>query len=85
MMSIAASLTSVKKPRFNVDLGEERQTIEGDANWLNNTPTRALFTILVDSSSASGNVKPAHTHKQVLCSQLTTRLSISPVCLKQRL
>jgi hypothetical protein len=26
-----------------------------------------------------------HIHKQVLCSQLTMRLSISPVCLKQRL
>jgi hypothetical protein len=26
-----------------------------------------------------------HTHKQILCSQLTMRLSISPVCLKQRL
>jgi hypothetical protein len=25
MMSIAASFPSVKKPRFNVDLGEERQ------------------------------------------------------------
>jgi hypothetical protein len=31
VMSIAASFPSVKKPRFNVDLGEERQTIEGDA------------------------------------------------------
>jgi hypothetical protein len=26
-----------------------------------------------------------HTHKQILCSQLTMRMSISPVCLKQRL
>jgi hypothetical protein len=26
-----------------------------------------------------------HTHKQILCSQLAMRLSISPVCLKQRL
>jgi hypothetical protein len=42
MMSIAASLPSVKKPRFIV-LGEERQTTEGDADWLNNTPTRAPF------------------------------------------
>jgi hypothetical protein len=33
---------SVKKPRY-VDLGEERQTTEGDADWLNNTPTRAPF------------------------------------------
>jgi hypothetical protein len=30
MMSIAASFSSVQKPRFIV-LGEERQTIEGDA------------------------------------------------------
>jgi hypothetical protein len=29
----------VKKPRYIV-LGEERQTTEGDADWLNSTPTR---------------------------------------------
>jgi hypothetical protein len=40
MMSIAASFPSVKKPRY-VDLGEERQMTEGDADWLSNTPTRA--------------------------------------------
>jgi hypothetical protein len=39
-MSIAASFPSVKKPRY-VDLGEERQTTKGDADWLNSTPTRA--------------------------------------------
>jgi hypothetical protein len=30
VMSIAASFPSIKKPRY-VDLGEERQTTEGDA------------------------------------------------------
>jgi hypothetical protein len=40
MMSIAVGFPSVKKPRFIV-LGEERQTTEGDADWLNSTPTRA--------------------------------------------
>jgi hypothetical protein len=40
VMSIAASFPLVKKPRY-VDLGEERQTTEGDADWLNSTPTRA--------------------------------------------
>jgi hypothetical protein len=39
-MSIAASFLLVKKPRY-VDLGEERQMTEGDADWLNSTPTRA--------------------------------------------
>jgi hypothetical protein len=58
-MSIAAGFPSVKKPRFIV-LGEERQTTEGDADRLNSTPTRAPFTILVDSSSASSNAEPAH-------------------------
>jgi hypothetical protein len=43
------------------------------------------LTILVHSSSASSNAEPAHTHNQVLCSQLAMRLSISPVCLKQRI
>jgi hypothetical protein len=33
---------------------------EGDADWLNNTPTRAPLTILVDSSSANSNAEPAH-------------------------
>jgi hypothetical protein len=42
MMSIAASFPLVKKPRFIV-LREERQTAEGDADWLSNTPTRAPF------------------------------------------
>jgi hypothetical protein len=41
-MSITAGFPSVKKPRFIV-LGEERQTTEGDADWLNSTPTRAPF------------------------------------------
>jgi hypothetical protein len=58
-MSIAAGFPSVKKPRFIV-LEEERQTTEGDADWLNSTPTRAPFTTLVDSSSASSNAEPAH-------------------------
>jgi hypothetical protein len=42
MMSIAAGFPSVMKPRFIV-LEEERQMTEGDADWLNNTPTRATF------------------------------------------
>jgi hypothetical protein len=41
-------------------------TTEGDADWLSNTPTRAPLMILVDSSSASGNVKPAHTQTNTL-------------------
>jgi hypothetical protein len=35
-------------------------TTEGDADWLNNTLTRAPLTILVDSSSANSNAEPAH-------------------------
>jgi hypothetical protein len=65
MMSVAASFPSVKKPRY-VDLGEEGQTTEGDADWLNNTPTRAPLTILVDSSSASSNAELAHTQTNTL-------------------
>jgi hypothetical protein len=44
-MSIVAGFPSVKKPRY-VDLGEERQTPEGDADCLSNTPTRAPFNLL---------------------------------------
>jgi hypothetical protein len=59
VMSIAAGFPSVKKPRY-VNLGEERHTTEGDADWLNSTPTRAPFTTLIDSSSASSNAELAH-------------------------
>jgi hypothetical protein len=41
-------------------------TTKGDADWLNNTPTRVPFTIIVDSSSASSNVEPAHTQPSTL-------------------
>jgi hypothetical protein len=58
-MNIAADFPTIKKPRFIV-LGEERQTTEGDADWLNSTPTRAPSMTLVDSSSASSNAEPAH-------------------------
>jgi hypothetical protein len=33
---------------------------EGDADWPNNTPTRAPFMILVDSSSTNSNAEPTH-------------------------
>jgi hypothetical protein len=64
-MNIAANFPSVKKPRY-VDLREERQMTEGDADWLNSTATRAPFTILVDSSLASSNTEPAHTQSSTL-------------------
>jgi hypothetical protein len=64
-MNIAADFPSVKKPRFIV-LGELRQTTEGDADWLNSTPTRAPFMTLVDSSLASSNAEPAHTQLNTL-------------------
>jgi hypothetical protein len=41
-------------------------TTEGDADWLSNTPTRALLTTLVDSSSANRNAEPAHTQTNTL-------------------
>jgi hypothetical protein len=41
-MNIVADFPSVKKLRF-IFLGEERQMTEGDADWLNSTPTRAPF------------------------------------------
>jgi hypothetical protein len=42
------------------------KTTEGDADWLNNTPTRAPFTTLVDSSSTSSNAEPAHNTTNTL-------------------
>jgi hypothetical protein len=45
-------------------------TTEGDADWLSNTPTRAPLMILVDSSSASSNVEPAHNTNEYFVSNL---------------
>jgi hypothetical protein len=69
VIRIAASFPSVKKPRY-VDLGEEIQTTEGDADLLNSTPTRVPFMTLVDSSSASSNTKPAHNTTKYFVSNL---------------
>jgi hypothetical protein len=66
MMSIAASFPSVKKPRFNIILGEERQ-------WWLKVMLASLWqqwTIyiwrLVQALRASCNVKPAHTQPSTL-------------------
>jgi hypothetical protein len=45
-------------------------TTEGDADWLNNTPTRALLTILVDSSLANSNAEPAHNTNEYFAPNL---------------
>jgi hypothetical protein len=60
-MNIAARFLPQLGNQGLIVLGEERQTTEGDADWLNSTPTRAPFTILVDSSLASNTAEPAHT------------------------
>jgi hypothetical protein len=58
MMSIAASLSSVVKPRFIKPVGES-QTSEGDACELRDTPYNGAKNI-VGVSSPSSNAKPAH-------------------------
>jgi hypothetical protein len=65
-MNIVARLFPQLRNQGLIVLGEERQTTEGDAEWLNSTPTRAPFTILVDSSSANSNAEPAHTQPNTL-------------------
>jgi hypothetical protein len=61
MMSIAASFPSVKIPRFNVDLEEERQRrLKVMQTGLITLQQGRHLTILVDSSSASSNAEPAH-------------------------
>jgi hypothetical protein len=61
MMSTAARFFPQLRNQGLIVLGEERKMTEGDADWLNSTPTRMPFTTLVDSSSASSNTEPAHT------------------------
>jgi hypothetical protein len=59
-MNIAARFFPQLRNQGLIVLEEERQTTEGDADWLHSTPTRAPFTTLVDSSSASSNAEPVH-------------------------
>jgi hypothetical protein len=55
MMNIAARFSLSKKLRFMSVRRRADNTTEGDADWLSNTPTRAPFTTLVDSSLANSN------------------------------
>jgi hypothetical protein len=43
MMNIAARFFPQLRNQGLIVLGEERQTTEGDADWLYSTPTRAPF------------------------------------------
>jgi hypothetical protein len=83
IMSIAASLLSVVKPRYIEPIGERTKLQKVMLTSFMTLRTRAPDKLLVSVSSPSSNVKPAHN--QELCSQLTMRLSISPVCCKQRI
>jgi hypothetical protein len=65
MMNIAARFFPQLKNQ-GMSVREERQTTEGDADWLNSTPTRAPFMTLIDSSSANSNAEPAHTQPNTL-------------------
>jgi hypothetical protein len=58
-MNIAADFPSVKKPRFIV-LGEERQTTEGDADWLSDSFGQFIYGASSKLFFASSNVEPAH-------------------------
>jgi hypothetical protein len=67
MMSIAASYPSVKKPRFNIDLEEERRRrLKVMQTGLITLQQGRRLTILVNSSSASSNAEPAHTQPNTL-------------------
>jgi hypothetical protein len=65
-MNIAARFFPQLRNQGSIVLGEERQMTERDVDWLNSTPTRVPFTILVDLSSASSNAEPAHTQPSTL-------------------
>jgi hypothetical protein len=84
MMSTAASLPSVVKPRFIEPVGKS-QTSEGCCSLA----SRQLWTIymvpcpgLCFAPVAMWNL---HTTQPRTLPQLTMRLSISPVCCKQRI
>jgi hypothetical protein len=73
MMSIAASFPSVKKPRFNVGQERRDKRLKVMLTGLVTLQQGRRLTILVDSSSASGNVEPAHTQTSTLlptCSEV---------------
>jgi hypothetical protein len=69
-MSIAASFPSVKKPRFYRS-GEERTIrLKVMRTGLITLQQGCRLTILVDSSLASSNVKPAHNTTKYFASNL---------------
>jgi hypothetical protein len=65
MMNIAAVFPSVKKPRY-VDLGEKRQTTEGDACKLRDSFRQFIYGASSKLCFASSNVEPAHTQPSTL-------------------
>jgi hypothetical protein len=82
MMSTVASLPLVVKPRFNQTSRRKPNFKRWCllASWHSGQWRQKTCNGV---SSTNSNVKPAQ-HKQVLYSQLMMRLSISPICCKQR-
>jgi hypothetical protein len=66
MMSIAGSLPSVKKPRFNIDQERRDKRLKVTQTGLITLQQGRRLTILVDSSSANSNAEPAHTQTSTL-------------------
>jgi hypothetical protein len=81
MMSTAASSSLSKKPRF-VSPGKSQMS-EGDACKLRDS-SEQFIRRLVQALLCERQRGTCTQHNQILCPQLTMRLSISLVCLKQR-
>jgi hypothetical protein len=81
MMSSGKSFPSVRNQGL---VGHEKssQTTEGDAASLQQLWT--IYRAPRPSFASLAATRNLHTHNQILCSQLVMRLSILPVCLKQR-
>jgi hypothetical protein len=82
MMSTAARFSLSKKPRFINPKGKK----PNDWRWclLACDSSRQFIRRLVQCFALPAATRNMQTHNQILCSQLTIRLSISPVCCKQR-
>jgi hypothetical protein len=84
MMSTAASLLLVVKPRFIEPVGES-QTLEGDAYYLRDSSGQFIRRLVQGFALRQQQRGTCTQHNQELCSHLMMRLSISPVCCKQRI
>jgi hypothetical protein len=83
-MSTAASFSPSYETKVYQSKEEKANTTEGDACKLRDSSGQFIWRLFFQALLCEQQCGTCTEHNQVLCSQLTMRLSILPVCLKQR-